>query len=205
MLKRIIILSFAMLIFPSLVFAQEVTVSTRTPTLKQKINVLKNDRAGKIEEFKARLAQIKDERKKELAQRIANKIENSNKRLTDKMTRALERLSTILNKIGDKEAALKAKGEDTTNLKNAIVNAKTAIDEAKQAVSEQAAREYSAELADDSLLKAAIGRMVSSFRLDIVSAHKTVIAAKQAVSKAISELAKLGGVRKNATESGSFE
>ena len=47
--------------------------------------------------------------------------------------------------------------------------------------------------------------MVSGFRLDIQGVHKQVVDAKQAVAKAVMELAKLGGVGNTATGSGALQ
>lgn len=161
---------------------------------------------AKMEEFKQRIAQIRDERKKAIVEKINSKIQNANTRLTNKMTEALSKLAQILNGIREKAEALKAAGEDTAALDNAIAAAETAIIDAHAAVNAQVGKVYSANIiTDEANLKNTIGRMVSQFRLDVQSVHKKVIEAKQAVQKAISELAKLGGVGNlRATNSGTL-
>lgn len=149
---------------------------------------------AKLEEFKQRIAQIRDERKKAIVEKINSKIQNANTRLTNKMNKALDKLAQILNGIKEKAEALKAAGEDTAILDNAIAAAETAIIDARTAVTAQAGKVYSVNITDEANLRNTIGQMVSQFRLDIQAVHKLVVNAKQAVAKAISELAKLGGV-----------
>lgn len=151
-------------------------------------------------EFKQRISEIKDQRKRVITERIDNKIVNANARMTNKMTETLNKLNRILDSIQERAGNLSSAGHDTTALNNAIAQAQTAIAEAQSAVDAQAAKEYTATITDEATLRNAIGQMVSGFRLDIQGVHKKVVDAKQAVMKAISELAKLRGER-TATES----
>ncbi|EKD65090.1 MAG: hypothetical protein ACD_50C00194G0001 [uncultured bacterium] len=121
------------------------------------------------------------------------------------MSAALARLSSILKNLSEKAANLKASGKDTSELEKAISQAETAIEEAKSAVAAQAEKKYSANLINDSTLRNAIGEMISQFRKDLRDAHKKVAAARQAISKAVAELAQLGGVRNSATQSGNMD
>lgn len=188
------------------VFAQtnSATLNSRQ-ILKERVEAIKEEKEQRIEEFKEKIALIKDERKKALVEKITEKITNSNTRLTTKMSAALERLSSILKNLSEKAAALKANGKDTSALEEAISQAEAAVAEAKSAVTAQAEKEYSADLIDDPTLKNTIGKMVSQFRKDLRDTHKKVVAARQAISKAISELARIGGVRNSATESGNID
>ena len=191
-------------------FAQ---TATSTPqTLKDRIKNLKEERQEfiketrgqmkeKMEAFKAQIRTIKDERKQILTERIADKTASSNARLTNKMDKALDHLTDILNRVKNRAADFKAQGKDTTALDQAISAAEAAIAEAKNAVDAQGAKEYTANITDESTLRNTIGQMVSGFRLDIQAVHKLVVAAKQAVQKAIMEAAKLRGEDNTATGS----
>ncbi|KKQ96689.1 MAG: hypothetical protein UT56_C0006G0015 [Candidatus Levybacteria bacterium GW2011_GWB1_39_7] len=188
------------------VFAQTNSATLKSrQILKERLDAIKEERKQKIEEFKEKIAAIKDERKKALVEKIVEKISNSNERLTARMSAALARLSSILKNLSEKAANLKASGKDTSELEKAISQAETAIEEAKSAVAAQAEKKYSANLINDSTLRNAIGEMISQFRKDLRDAHKKVAAARQAISKAVAELAQLGGVRNSATQSGNMD
>jgi hypothetical protein len=218
MLKKTIFLIFilSILIVPQTSLALDYTATspattTRTTikstlqTLIQERQALKDEMLAKMQTFREQIQTIKDVRKKMLVERIDDRIATADARLTSKMTAALTRMSAILAKIKTKGAVLKAQGKDTTALDAAIAAAETAIANAQSAVDTQAAKTYTATIGDDATLKNTIGQMVSGFRLDIMATYKTVIDAKQAVMKALSELAKLGGVGDTATGSGALQ
>ena len=191
-------------------FAQ---TATSTPqTLKDRIKNLKEERQEfiketrgqmkeKMEAFKAQIRTIKDERKQILTERIADKTASSNARLTNKMDKALDHLTDILNRVKEKAVGFKAQGKDATALDAAISAAESAIATAQAAVDAQAAKEYTANITDEPTLRNTIGQMVSQFRQDIKASHKLLVDAKQAVQKAIMEAAKLKGEENTATDS----
>ena len=200
--KLILFLFLLVLVSPLQVFAQ----TESTPSFPQNIKEIRQKALSGIkterEEFKEKIAQIKDARKKNLVERISNNITNSNTKLTSKMAQALTRMENILTNLKNKSTVFKAAGEDTAALETAIAEAGQAITTAQSAVNTQAQKEYAETISDENILRSVIGKMVSQFRLDISTTHKTVVDAKQAVSKAISEAAKLGGVgESNATKS----
>ena len=201
----ILIVFVALIVGRQTAFAQTATFSPQT--IKDRIKNLSEERQTfvketreqmkeKMEAFRARIKTIKDERKQMLTARIADKIASSNARLTNKMDKALDHLTDILVRVNNRAAAFKTEGKDTTALDAAIVAAEGAIATAKTAVSDQAAKEYSANITDDLTLRNTIGQMVSGLRLDLQAVHKLVIDAKRFVAAAISEAAKLGGIRK---------
>ena len=196
------------------------TVSAQAPTtppqtIRDRLKNIKEDRKqfvaetksefkDKMNAFRAQIKTIRDERKQILTERIADKIASSNARLTNRMDKALDHLTNILNRVKTRAADYKAQGKDTTALDAAISAAEAAIAEAKNAVNAQSSKEYTANITDESTLRNTIGQMVSGFRLDIQAVHKLVIAAKQAVQKAIMEAAKLRGENNTATGSASI-
>ncbi|OGH16632.1 MAG: hypothetical protein A3C30_04355 [Candidatus Levybacteria bacterium RIFCSPHIGHO2_02_FULL_40_18] len=209
--KFLVLIIFIAVIFnPKTIGAQTATSSPQT-TRDRLIN-LKEDRREfvqdtreqmkeKMEAFKSQIRAIKDTRKQLLTERIADKVASANARLTNKMDKALDHLTDILNRVTEKAAAFKAQGKDTTALDAAITTAANAITTAKNAVDAQKSKEYTANITDESTLRNTIGQMVSQFRLDIQAVHKLIVDAKQAVMKAIMEAAKLRGEDNTATGS----
>ena len=207
-----VIIFIAIVISSTPVFAQTSTATSTPQTIKDRLRTIKEERQAfvaetreqvkeKMEAFRAQIKTIRDERKQILTERIADKIASSNARLTNRMDKALDHLTDILNRVKNRAADFKAQGKDTTALDQAISAAEAAIAEAKNAVEAQGAKEYTANITDESTLRNTIGQMVSGFRLDIQAVHKLVVAAKQAVQKAIMEAAKLRGEDNTATGS----
>lgn len=212
MLKKYIVLisTLALLITPHIAQAETYNtvagsqsakqlLKTNLQTLKDERQTIVDTKKALMQEFRLKIAAIKDQRKKLLVERIDNRIATANANLTTKMDRALDRMSGFLETIKTRGAARKATGADTTALDAAIANAEIAITNARTAVETQKTKTYTASISGDSTLKSTIGQMVSGFRLDIQAVHKLVVDARQAVMKALSELAKLGGVGNTAT------
>lgn len=195
--KKVIITSFIFLVLFSFpIHAQRSTMLSKPSMAKEeriKVIETREQMKQRIDEYKSRISEIRDTRKRALIERISGKIMKANQNLIRKMTEALEKLSQRLTRLEERGAALKISGKDTTEFDQAVSLAETAIDQASAAVTEQALKEYSANITDEAGLKNYVGAMVSEFRSDISGAFKLVSAARQAVAKVISELGKIEG------------
>ena len=173
------------------------------PTLHQELKDAKSEMRTKIMEarasFKAKIGEIKDHDKQAIVTNLDLRINTVNKNRTDEMYKRINRLSLILTKISSKEAALKSEGRNTTTLKNDIAAAQTAIDSAKQAVIDQAAKDYIMTIATDTTLKANASIVIKQFMADIKAVYLKVVAAQTAVLKAHSDVATLIGVKPTLT------
>jgi hypothetical protein len=145
-------------------------------------------------DFKQKLSQIKDQRKQAIMTKLDNRINTINKNRTDKMTERIERLDSILGKISTDEATLKLQGTNTTLLHNDVTAAQTAIDAARQVVSDQAAKDYIMDVTTDDALKNAASTTIQEYITDMKAVYTKVVAAQSAVVKAHADLAKLEGV-----------
>jgi hypothetical protein len=181
------------------------------PEFKQKtdmgiskdIMVMRNNLKAnpKVEEFKMKISQISDARKKQLIERIDKNISSINTRSTSVMSNSLTRMTNILDNVKTKEATLPS-GSNTSALDASIVTATNAITAANLAVTTQSQKQYAATITDASnsaALKTPIMQMYSQFKTDITATYKTVLAAKLAVAKTVTELYKLIGEEKSAT------
>jgi len=159
-----LILPLFLLVFVSVVNAQTSTgTESAASRLKRQIQVQKeNTRA----EFKARLAEIKDQKKKALVERIDAKLATVNKKHTDRFAKVLNSLQSILDKMTEDIDKTEAQG---------------AIDTAKAAVEDQAAKTYTITISTEVALRSDVGKVTSQLRLDLMATHKLVIDAKQAV------------------------
>lgn len=142
-------------------------------------------------QFKTQLAQIKDQRKQQLTQQIDERIQTVNQLRTAQMSKALSKLSTILDSVASKEASIQQQGVDTASVSALITAARSAIAASQQAVASQAANDYVIQIASESALKANVGTTVRSFTSDMRETFTTVKAARKAVVEAARALARM--------------
>lgn len=174
---------------------QSLTETTATALIKRKEAIVRSE--IKRRAFERSLLKVADTKKRVIAKQIDSKISTFNQNHTDKMAGALDSLQQILDKISSQSTQLKTRGINTATLDVSIADAQKAINHAKTQVLNQAGRDYVASVSGEMRLKMEVGTAVSQFRLDLQTANKSVIAAKQAVHNAASELAKLTSTLKN--------
>jgi len=125
------------------------------------------------EEYKQKLAQIKDERKKVLLEKFNEQVAELNARRTSEMAKNLEQITTVLNRF-------LAKGSVSD-----VGAAKLAIEEAKQAVSAQAAKVYVISISDESKLREDANKVKSQLQSDLKAVQEKVKAARMAVYEVV--------------------
>lgn len=166
-------------------------VQERREKIAQIRQEFKTNLQEKRAEFKEKLEQLKDSRKKVLAQRADEKLAKVNKNSTERMSLAIGKLETLLEKFASRAATLKSEGKDTAEVDAAVVVARDAIADAKEAVATQAGKEYAADLSDETALKNNFGQTMSELRKDLNTTHEKVLLAKQKVMDVARALAKL--------------
>lgn len=146
--------------------------------------------------FQQKVAAIKDEKKKQLIERIDTKMNTVNTNRTNRMLENLEKLVNILDGVREKSALAKENGKNTGSVDTAIVKADTAIQNAKTAILAQAGKEYVITIiaTGSGQLKSSVGATTKQLQADLSASHKLLVAAKQAVQKAHMELSKILGV-----------
>jgi Spy/CpxP family protein refolding chaperone len=141
-------------------------------------------------EFRTKLQEIKDERKQLLAENIDEKLNTINQDSTNRMSLALGKMSTLLDKFSSRAAALE-EGENVASVESAITAAETAISDAEDAVASQAAKDYTPEITDETTLRSNFGETMSQLRKDLKATYDIVKSAKQKVIDVARTLAKL--------------
>ncbi len=134
--------------------------------------------------FKAKLQGIKDTKKQKTVENIDSRINEINKKRTEMMGEKLTRMTSILEKITSKAAALKAEGKSTASLEADIATATTIVEAAKTAVATQAAKDYVVDVTTETALKTDAQKAVKAFVTDIKATMTQVTAAQKAVAKA---------------------
>lgn len=209
------ILILVFLINPVATSAQAVTITptpspalTKSPTrqdvkdaMKEAREEFKTQMSQAREDFKTKLAALKDQRKQAIVTSFDSKITELNTRRTTQMTEHLTRLQRVLDNISTKAAALKSQGQNTATVDADITAAQAAIDAAKQALSDQAAKDYLVNITTPTALKNAASTTMRLFITDLKALFQKILAAKTAVRKAHTDMAKLMGVKVSPTGS----
>lgn len=163
---------------------------------KQRINETKEQKKqegereqmkAKREEFTKRLTAIRDEKKKAVVERIDTKIATINKNRTDKMAKHLEKMSSILSRLQERLNAAKSLGKDTAAFETALIDASSAIVTSQTAVVQQAAKQYTASITDETTLRTTVGSVVSQLQSDLQTTMQTVVDAKQKLQNTLKE------------------
>lgn len=133
------------------------------------------------EEFKERLAGLKDERKQAKVDNVAKRLEFLNEKWVAEWNKMLTRLSEILAKIEDKTNEAAASGKDTASTTAAIALAKSAISEAQTAVDLQSTKTYVITLNEEDTLRSDVETTTKQFKIDIEATKTSIKEARQAV------------------------
>ena len=148
----------------------------------------KSEMAVKKAEFEEQLQTLKDETKKQIAEKISERLTTSNTNATNRMFEIIDKLNEIMLRIEAKVTDAKTNGIDTTVQDEGIQNAKLAIQGASDAITEQAAKEYIITVGDDTTLRNDVGTVVSQQKQDLRTTYELVRSARQAVRQVAKSL-----------------
>jgi Skp family chaperone for outer membrane proteins len=143
---------------------------------------------AKRDEFKLKLAMIKDARKQQVLERVASKSAEINKKRTDQMMEVLNKMTVILERIANFQFQI-----PNSKLDGLIVTARTAIETAKSAVTAQSQKDYTITITTESALRTTVGQMMLQLENDLRLTREKVILARKAVNDVFSEFMKLKG------------
>lgn len=178
-----------------LIVQKAAIVQAQNQELRDIVKAKREEMASEVkanrEELRLQLDQLKDTRKKMVAQNVDEKLARANQQSTDRMALALDRLDKLLDKFSSRAATLEAEGKDATEVNATISDAESAIAVAESAVASQAAKIYTPEVVDENSLRSSFGQTVKQLRTDLKATHDIVKAAKQKVIDVAKALAKL--------------
>lgn len=145
------------------------------------------------QEFREKLAEIRDEKKKEILEHLDRRINEINTHRVDQMTKHLNKISEVLEKVVGRAADAKANGKDTSAVDAAATIAQAAISAAQSCLTTQAGKQYVIELTTEENAKTDVGAMHRQLRSDLTVCHQLVVAARQSVRTTIQALAHVLG------------
>lgn len=155
-----------------------------------------------------RVAEIKDKVKQTKADKISKQFENLNSTWTDHFLNLLDRYDSIVQKMQDRATIAAGKGKDITAATTAIQTAKTAITNARIAVTAQVAKTYTPVVTDSTTPTTSGGQesMMKELRSSFQTLHSSLFNdlfalrdgpmkdTRTAVQNALQSLGKVPGV-----------
>jgi len=148
------------------------------------------------EQLKGRLKEkIKNTEKQMIIERVYDRINFLNDRMTIHYLNTLEGLERILERIESRTAKAKINGKDVTAVENAIVEARQKIESAQQMVKDQAGRLYQPpQIESEKDAKTKIGELRQKVHNDLKKIEEAVKEARKAVRQAVVLLAQIHGI-----------
>lgn len=165
------------------------TIETKREELKAKVEAQK-------EALKTRLKAIKDDRKKQIVERVANNVNDLNRRMTDHFSNVLNQIEEVLARVSSRADKAEVNGRNVNAVRTAVANAKNAIAAARTAVANQAGKAYSPTVTTESALKNDVGVLRKTLHEDLKKIQNTVKAARDAVHQAAVTLGQILDVDK---------
>ncbi|OGH33882.1 MAG: hypothetical protein A3J69_01150 [Candidatus Levybacteria bacterium RIFCSPHIGHO2_02_FULL_42_12] len=161
----------------------------RVSSLQEKRQEATENFKEKRLEFKNRLDAIQDAQKKQVAQRIDQKMGQLNATHTARMNNILESFDQLLGRFIEKAQNLQKEGVDALRVDEAISQAQHAIATAQFAVEAQAGKDYVIVIEGDETLKGDFKTKIAQLRQDLTVAKNLIIEAKKAIALVARELA----------------
>jgi DNA repair exonuclease SbcCD ATPase subunit len=160
-------------------------IQEKREEMKAKIEVLK-------ERLRTRLKERISERKRGIVEKIYERINALNKRMTDHYMDVLDHLEKVLERIESRTAKAELNGRDVSKVKEAIEKAHEAIEKARETIKVQAEKVYQPpEITTEEKLKLDVGKLRQQLHDDLKAVEKLVKDARDAVRQAAVALAQI--------------
>ncbi len=143
------------------------------------------------ERLRQKLQVIKDERKKQITERVHTNLNELNARLTNHYLNILDQLDGVLHNISTRIEKADAHGLDVTSARNTVSAAAQAIENARNAVEVQAGATYTFEVVNEARLRPNVGTARQELHADLVAVREKVFAARDALRETATVLAQI--------------
>lgn len=135
----------------------------------------------KREEFKLKLAEIRNEEKKQKLNELDTNLTKVNQNAVQRWNKVLVRLEAIVIKIKTRTDEASVQGHDVTGILSAITVAETKIADAKSAVTDQSNNAYVIVMGSESNLGTSVKATISTLKTDLKGVEAKVKTAKDAI------------------------
>ena len=194
MLKTLKLLAISGAVFSFTFFASAQEANRVTPTITPvKPAALKERIEAKRYELKERLITIKDERKRQVVEKIDKALDALNERMMDHFDNVLDRLDKILIKIRERADRAEESGYDVSTVGSAIETARQAIADARAAIEVQVGKTHTIPVTAEESLRTNVGKARQALHEELSLVFKKIKLAKEAVHDVAKALADLRG------------
>lgn len=152
----------------------------------------------KRQELKKKLEKIRDERKRKIVERIDKQLDELNERRLNHFSAVLDKLEKVLERIGSRADKASERG-DVSAVRKAIEEASLAIATSRSAIVAQSGKTYTLAINSEEGLRVDVGRSRQALYRDLKAVFDVVKAAREAVHKAATTLAKIPRVNEEPT------
>ncbi|OGY61200.1 MAG: hypothetical protein A3F99_02860 [Candidatus Colwellbacteria bacterium RIFCSPLOWO2_12_FULL_43_11] len=160
---------------------------------------LQGEIQDKREALRAQLQKVKDERRREVVERIDVRLDELNARMLDHFSNVLDRLEDVLERIASRADKAEGRGLDVSTVRTAITDALSSITSARSAVQVQAGNTCIVTVTTENNLRVDIGKARKCLHDNLTVVREAVKAAKEAVRKAATTLAQIPRVDEDST------
>lgn len=163
----------------------KVTQNTTGESIQEKIKDKKQEIEEKRREVRERIQAIKNERKRQVLEKIDENIQAINSKWVLRWNSVLDRLESILGKMEVRADKLEDAGYDMTEAKEKIAEADTLISEARSVISQQEAKLYLLEIGTEENLGESVSAEIAVLREDLQIARESVFAVREKMVEAL--------------------
>ncbi|OGY58953.1 MAG: hypothetical protein A3E61_02490 [Candidatus Colwellbacteria bacterium RIFCSPHIGHO2_12_FULL_43_12] len=160
---------------------------------------LQGEIQDKREALRAQLQKVKDERRREVVERIDVRLDELNARMLDHFSNVLDRLEDVLERIASRADKAEGRGLDVSTVRTAITDALSSITSARTAVQVQAGKTCIVTVTTENNLRVDVGKARKCLHDNLTVVREAVKAAKEAVRRAATTLAQIPRVDEDST------
>jgi hypothetical protein len=176
-------------------------VKPEMQAVREKLEGVKKEAQDKMQairaDFKAKLSQVKDEKKKQTAENLHERLGTLNEKWTMHFGDVLDKYAEVLKRVESRRDKVQAAGKDTAAVNAALQAAQAAITRARTTVEVQAAKTYEVTVTTDVQLRAAFQTAHTALKKDLMALRDGAMRdAREAVQKAIQSLRAIPDVDK---------
>jgi hypothetical protein len=170
---------------------------TRQET-RENIERIREENRGLIEQrrlaLKEQLGLLQNEEKAEIVERIYDNLNRLNDQIVTRLLVKIDQIEEVLERVKSRTDKVQEAGLDVSGVREAIVVAEEAIENARAAAETQAGNVYEITIGDEASLRTDIKPVRDQLQSDLEALRQKVVLAREAVREAITTLAQVRGI-----------
>jgi len=170
---------------------------TRQET-RENIERIREENRGLIEQrrlaLKEQLGLLQNEEKAEIVERIYDNLNRLNDQIVTRLLVKIDQIEEVLERVKSRTDKAQEAGLDVSGVREAIVVAEEAIENARAAAETQAGNVYEITIGDEASLRTDIKPVRDRLQSDLEALRQKVVLAREAVREAITTLAQVRGI-----------